>query len=75
MIEVTEVVEALHTHEVQKVKEMTKAAKEARRAYKREWARNHPDNVRASQEKYWEKKAAEAAADKQEDGSGKEGDE
>jgi hypothetical protein len=36
---------------------MTEAAKEARRAYKREWARKNPDKVRAAQDKYWNKKA------------------
>lgn len=37
---------------------MTEAAKEARRAYKREWNRANRDRVRASQERYWERKAA-----------------
>ena len=37
---------------------MTDAAKAARRAYKRKWAKEHPDKVRAAQDKYWEKKAA-----------------
>lgn len=37
---------------------MTEAAKAARRAYKREWAKKHPDKVRAAQERHWEKKAA-----------------
>lgn len=35
------------------------AAAEARRAYKREWARKNPDKVRAAQQRYWEKKAAQ----------------
>ncbi|MCR4745526.1 MAG: hypothetical protein K5894_09915 [Lachnospiraceae bacterium] len=34
-------------------------AKEARRAYKRQWARNNPDKIRAQQERYWQKKAKE----------------
>lgn len=38
---------------------MKDKAIEARRAYKREWARNHPDKIRAQRERYWEKKAAE----------------
>lgn len=38
---------------------MTDKAKEARRAYKREWQRNHPDKVRKYQETYWNRKAAE----------------
>lgn len=41
---------------------MNEAAKEARRAYKREWNRRNPDKVKAAQERYWEKKAAEQAA-------------
>ena len=42
---------------------MTDAAKEARRAYKRKWARENPEKVRAQQERYWNKRAeAEAAA-------------
>lgn len=41
---------------------MTDAAKEARRAYKRRWAKEHPDRVRAHQEKYYEKLAAAEAA-------------
>ena len=38
---------------------MNKAAREARNAYKREWQRTHPENVKKSQEKYWTKKAQE----------------
>lgn len=38
---------------------MTEEAKQARRAYKREWARNNPDKVKKYQEKFWNKKAAE----------------
>ena len=42
---------------------MTDAAKEARRAYKRKWARENPDKIRAQQERYWNKRAeADAAA-------------
>lgn len=36
---------------------MTDAAKEARREYRRQWAKNNPDKVRAMQERYWEKQA------------------
>ena len=39
---------------------MNEKAKEARRAYKREWARKNPDKVRAAQERFYNKKAAEA---------------
>lgn len=38
---------------------MNKAALEARRAYKRKWAKENPDKVKAAQERYWTKKAAE----------------
>ena len=38
---------------------MDKAALEARRAYKRAWAKANPDKIQAQQERYWAKKAAE----------------
>lgn len=41
---------------------MNEQAKAARRAYKRKWAKQNPDKVKAQQERYWTKKAAEAAA-------------
>ena len=42
---------------------MTDAAKEARRAYKRKWARENPDKIRAQQDRYWSRRAeADAAA-------------
>ena len=41
---------------------MTEPALEARRAYERNWAKENRDKVRAHQERYWNKKAAEAAA-------------
>jgi hypothetical protein len=41
--------------------EMTDAAREARRAYKREWNRANRDKVKAAQARYWDKKAREAA--------------
>ena len=41
---------------------MNEAAKEARRQYKRNWNKANPDKVRAYQERYWNKKAQEAAA-------------
>ena len=37
---------------------LTEQAKEIRREYKRQWAHNNPDKVKAHQEKYWERKAA-----------------
>ena len=33
----------------------------ARRQYKKEWARNNPEKVRAQQERYWQRKAAQQA--------------
>lgn len=39
---------------------MTEQALEARRAYKREWARRNPDKIRAQQARHWERKAAAA---------------
>ena len=36
---------------------MNEAAKEARRAYIREWQRKNKDKVRAAQVRYWERKA------------------
>ena len=41
---------------------MTQEAREARKAYKREWAKKHPDKIRQYQETFWNKKAQEAAA-------------
>ena len=38
---------------------MTEQAKEARRAYKREWNRRNADKNRIYQARYYEKKAAE----------------
>ena len=37
----------------------TETAIEARRAYKREWAKQNRDKVKAQQERYWQRKAAE----------------
>lgn len=35
------------------------AARAAKNAYMREWARKNPDKVRAAQERYWLKRAEE----------------
>lgn len=43
---------------------MNERAKEARRAYKREWNRRNRDKVKAAQERYWSRRA-EAAQDLQ----------
>lgn len=40
---------------------LSDAAREARRAYKRAWNHNNPEKVKAHQERFYEKKAAEAA--------------
>jgi len=52
----------------------------ARKAYKREWQRKNPDKVKKYIERYWEKKAREAAeaaaaagSDPQEGGTPQEG--
>lgn len=44
---------------------ISEQAKEARRAYLRNWARKNPDKVKAAQERYWERKAEAAAKEKQ----------
>ena len=51
------------------VETMTEAAKEARRAYKREWNRKNKDRVKAAQVRYWEKRAriTQEQTDAQED--------
>lgn len=40
-------------------------AREARRAYKREWNRRNAEKVKAAQARYWERKAAAAEAAKE----------
>lgn len=50
---------------------MSEEALEARRAYKRKWAKEHPETVRASQERYWQRKAEEMGLTQQ--SAGKEG--
>lgn len=44
---------------------MTEAAKQARRAYKREWNRRNKDKVQQAQARYWERRAQQAAQDQQ----------
>ena len=36
--------------------------REARREYAREWRKRNPERVKATQERYWMRKAAEIAA-------------
>lgn len=40
---------------------MTDAAKAARREYKKQWARKNPEKVKAQQDRYWAKRAAAEA--------------
>ena len=42
---------------------MSEAAREARNAYKRRWAKENPDKVKAATRRYWEKKAQAATAE------------
>lgn len=44
---------------------MNAKAAAARRAYKRKWAKENPEKIRAQQERYWTKKAEQEAADNQ----------
>ena len=43
---------------------MDEKAREARRAYKREWNRKNRDKVKAAQDRYWARKAAQIEAAK-----------
>ena len=40
---------------------LSEAAKQARREYHAKWQREHPEAVRESHRRYWEKKAAALA--------------
>lgn len=40
---------------------MTDQAREARRAYKREWNKRNRDKVKAAQARYWDKRAQRMA--------------
>ncbi len=42
--------------------ETEKLARAARNAYRRAWAKNNPDKVKAQQERYWVKRAEREAA-------------
>lgn len=44
------------------MKDMQELKREVRREYMREWRKNNPDKLKAAQERYWLKKAAEIAA-------------
>jgi len=43
---------------------------QARREYHREWRKNHPDNIRETQLRYWSKKAREADRQRAGDSTG-----
>ena len=40
--------------------DLSEAAKQARREYKREWNRRNRDKVKAAERRYWERKAADS---------------
>lgn len=42
---------------------MSEAAREARNAYKRKWAKDNPDKVQAANRRYWERKAQALTAE------------
>ena len=48
-----------------RIKVMTEAARKAKNAYSREYAKNNPEKIKGYMDKYWEKKAAAAATDEQ----------
>lgn len=43
---------------------MNDKAKAARREYKRRWAKANPEKIKAQQERYWTKKAAQTEGEK-----------
>ena len=47
-------------------KGLSEAARIARNKYMREWRTKNPDKVRATKERYWEKKAAQMNSEKTE---------
>ena len=53
---------------------MTEQALAARRAYKRQWARDNPDKIKAQQERFWAKKAEEMARQAEQEESRKDKD-
>lgn len=46
-------------------KQNDELAREAKRQYFREWRRKNPDKVRESNRKYWQRRAARLAAEKE----------
>ncbi len=41
--------------------EISEAARKARNAYQRQWAKSNPDKVKEIRRRYWERKATNAA--------------
>lgn len=50
---------------------MDEKAREAQREYLREWRKRNPDRVREANRKYWQKRAAKLAAEKEADNAQK----
>lgn len=44
---------------------MNEAAKKARREYQRQWNKKNPEKLKQYREKYWSKKAAQAAEEQE----------
>lgn len=42
--------------------DMQELKREARREYQRQWRKKNPDKLKAAQDRYWMRKAAEIAA-------------
>jgi len=53
----------MKTENTTKTKTMSEAAREARNAYKRKWAKENPDKVKAANRRYWERKAQALTAE------------
>lgn len=50
---------------------MDEKAREAQREYLREWRKRNPERVRESNKRYWQKRAAKLAAEKEVDNAQK----
>lgn len=50
-------------NETTRKKTMSEAARAARNAYKRRWAKENPDKVREYTRRYWEKRARGTASE------------
>lgn len=59
---------ALHNiKEVKRLASISDEAREAQRAYFREWRKKNPDKIREKNRRYWEKKAEKAKQEEQQD--------